>query len=229
MEEEIKEASKSDKVQALVDRLNKIQAKVYEDGRISYDDKAEWRALTLDIKWYGYVLRKKNVKNAWGRRIGTIWQAIPEDEATKRTRHFSAEWIKFSPPADHRNQCTTRCLYFLFCESIPYNSIRAEQNRIANKIYNRGICYGWNHEIVWGEILKQHDFIKIHLDKTIRRDMLANLLSGYGRILTHSSRHVAAVFNGKVYDSWNSMHGRCDSIYVQNEYALKVQEILRRL
>ena len=227
--ENTNEVNKSDKVQALVDKLNKIQAKVYEDGRISYDDKAEFRALTLDIKWYGYVLRKKNIKNAWGRRIGTIWQAIPADEVTKRTRHFSAEWIKFSPPADHHNQCTTRCLYFLFCEKVPYNSIRDEQNRIANALFNRGICYGWNFEVVWGEILKQHDFMKIYLNKTIRRDILAYNLQDCGRILTHSSHHVAAIFNGKVYDSWNSMHGRCDSIYVQNEYALKVQEILRCL
>ena len=92
--EEIKKVSKSDKVQSILDRLNKIQAKVYQDGRISYDDKAEWRALTLDIKWYGYVLRKENVKNAWGRKTGCIWKTVPECEVVKRTRHFSAECKK---------------------------------------------------------------------------------------------------------------------------------------
>ena len=39
--EENKEVRKRDKVQLIVDRLNKIQEKVYEDGQISYDDKVE--------------------------------------------------------------------------------------------------------------------------------------------------------------------------------------------
>lgn len=218
------------KVEELLKTMNDIQSRVFQGYGLDGEEKFTFRECAYLIKnTYGYVLRKRIVKNAWGRKTGCIWRAVPACEVVQRTRHFSAEWIKFSPPADHHNQCTTRCLYFLFCEKVPYNSIRDEQNRIANALFNRGICYGWNFEVVWGEILKQHDFMKICLNKTIRRDILAYNLQDCGRILTHSSRHVAAIFNGKVYDSWNSMHGRCDSIYVQNEYALKVQEILRRL
>ena len=242
MEEEIKEASKSDKVQALVDRLNKIQAKVYEDGRISYDDKAEWRALTLDIKWYGYVLRKKNVKNAWGRRIGTIWQAIPEDEATKRTRHFSAEWKKIDmTPNDGKptckGNCTTRSMSYCLQGIFTYREIEHEQYRLAAETNAKNGRY-WgdgrrkvrrNSTGTWDSIMFDLGYVWMSFagNRKIRRDNLAIALRNMEYpIITHSSGHVAVVDKGAVIDSWDSRHGRCDRILVKPEDTEKILEAL---
>lgn len=238
--EENKEARKSDKVQLIVDRLNKIQEKVYEDGQISYDDKVEWRALTLDIKWYGYVLRKKVVKNAWGRRIGTIWQAIPEDEVKKRTRHFAAEWKKIDmTPKDGKptckGNCTTRAMSFCLQGIFTYREIEHEQYRLAEEEnMKRGLFRGdgcskvhRNSSGTWDSIMIDLGYEWIKFNRTIRRDNLAVALRNMDYpIITHSSRHVAVVDKGVVVDSWDSRHGRCDRILVKPEDKERVLEML---
>lgn len=238
--EEIKEVSKSDKVQLLVDRLNKIQAKVYEDGRISYDDKAEWRALTLDIKWYGYVLRKKNVKNVWGKRIGTIWRAIPANEVAKRTRHFSAELKKIDmTPNDGKptckGNCTTRSMSYCLQGIFTYREIEHEQYRLANEVNAKHGRY-WgdgkrkvhrNSSGTWDTIMFDLGYVWMKFNHTVRRDNLALALRNIEYpIITHSSGHVAVVDKGVVVDSWDSRHGRCDRILIKPEDKKRVLEAL---
>ena len=238
--ENANEVSKTDKVQSLLDKLNKIQAKVYEYGQISYDDKAEWRALTHDIQWYGYVLRKKNVKNAWGRRIGTIWQAIPANEATKRTRHFSAELKKIDmTPNDGKptckGNCTTRAMSFCLQGIFTYREIEHEQYRLAEEANKKKGCY-WgdgrrkvrrNSSGTWDSIMFDLGYVWMKFNHTIRRDNLATALRNMDYpIITHSSGHVAVVDKGMVVDSWDSRHGRCDRILIHPEDKEKVLEAL---
>ena len=208
--------------------LNEIQSRVFEGHSLTADEMADWRLNALEIKMSGYVLHKRTVKNAWGRKTGVVWRAVPEGEVSTRRRHFCAEWVRFAPPADHRNECTTRGIFFVLGETEPYESIRAEQNLRSRNHFTRGTCYGWNHECVWGEVLEARGFVKLRLPKKTRRDVLASKLAGCGRILTHSSRHVAGILDGRVYDSWNSMHGRCDYLYCRVEMYDMVKEKLDR-
>ena len=234
------EESTVSKVQVLVDKLNKIQAKVYEDGRISYDDKAEWRALTLDIKWNGYVLRKKNIKNALGRRVGTIWRAIPADGVTKRTRHFSAELKKIDmTPNDGKptckGNCTTRAMSFCLQGIFTYREIEHEQYRLAAEANEKKGRY-WgdgrrkvhrNSSGTWDVIMLDLGYVWIKFNRTVRRDNLAVALRNIEYpIITHSSGHVAVVDKGFVVDSWDSRHGRCDRILIKPEDTDRVLQSL---
>lgn len=237
--EEVKEVSNSDKVQELLNRLNEIQAKVYEDGRISYDDKAEWRSLTIGIKLYGYVLRKKTIKNAWGRRIGTIWRAVPADEA-KRSRHFSAELKKIDmTPNDGKptckGNCTTRAMSFCLQGIFTYREIEHEQYRLAAEANEKRGCY-WgdgrrkvrrNSSGTWDSIMIDLGYVWMKFNHAIRRDNLAVALRNMDYpIITHSSGHVAVVDKGMVVDSWDSRHGRCDRILIKPDDKERVLEAL---
>ena len=209
--------------QEIVSELNRIQEAAYK-GKLEKTDKTLWHSLCADLALKGYKVRKRKVANLYGREKAALWFAERDDEG--RQRHFEAEWVKFDPPKNIKSECTTRCLFFVFGESLNYNAIRERQNLLAYRMYGQGRCYGWNHESVFKILLQERGFEKISFSRTIRRDRLAKALSGCGRILTHSSHHVAGIADGKVYDSWNSMHGRCNYIYLQKEF---VMEARRRL
>ena len=225
-------------VKQLVSRLNEIQSKIYRDGRITYDDKAEWKKLVLDIEWHGYVLRNKSIKNGFGRRIGTIWSAIPKDKVVKRTRHFSAELkIVNMKPNDGlstcKGDCTTRAMSFCLQGIFTYREIEHEQYRLAAE-KNKGFCRGDGRQKVrrnstgtWDMIMKDIGYVWVRLGKTVRRDNLAVALRDVSYpIITHSSGHVAVVDKGFVVDSWDSRHGRCDMILVKSEDTDTILEIL---
>ena len=234
------EESTVGKVQFLLDKLNKIQAKAYEDGQISCDDRAEWRALALDIKWYGYVLRKKAVKNAWGRRVGTIWQAIPADEVPKRTRHFSAELKKIDMrPNDGKptckGDCTTRSMSYCLQGMFTYREIEHEQYRLAAEVNEVRGCHRGdgrrkvrrNSSGTWDSIMLDLGYEWMKFNHAIRRDNLAVALRNIEYpVITHSSGHVAVVDKGFVVDSWDSRHGRCDRILIKPEDTDRVLQSL---
>ena len=211
-------------IEEMVAGLNKIQETAYT-RKLDQWEKFQWRNLCHEIGKQGFILHRKTVANLYGREKAVLWSAQKESEKP-RERHFEAEWVKFAPPRNAKNECTTRCFFYVFGETMSYNDIRQRQNELAREVFGQGRVHGWNNEKAYKILLHEHGFEKIVLPHKIRRDKLARLLTGCGRIVSKSSGHVAAIHDGKVYDSWNSMHGRCLWIYVENRF---MEEAKRRL
>ena len=228
------------RAQEILVRLNEIQEKAYNGEGIDAADRHEWKLLAAEIRTCGYVLRRNAVKNAWGRRIGTIWQAIPADEVTKRTRHFSAELKKIDmTPNDGKptckGNCTTRAMSFCLQGIFTYREIEHEQYRLAEEANRKKGCY-WgdgrrkvhrNSSGTWDSIMFDLGYVWMKFNHAIRRDNLAIALRNMDYpIITHSSGHVAVVDKGVVVDSWDSRHGRCDKILIKPDDKEKVLEAL---
>jgi hypothetical protein len=225
----------------MLDKINAIQAKIYRDGHLNYSDKAEWKYLTLQIGISGFVLRSKTIKDGFGRRISTIWSAVPIEEVSKRSRHFSAEWKNIDmTPNDGKptckGNCTTRAMSFCLQGIFTYREIEHEQYRLAaEKNAENGSYWGDGRRKVhrnttgtWDMIMKDLGYKWVRLGRKVRRDNLAVALQGMAYpIITLSSGHVAVVDRGAVVDSWDSRHGRCDMVMVKAEDIDKVVEILR--
>lgn len=194
--------------QELINRCNIIQAKVFEGG-ITRLEKNEFRDNSILLKNMGYKLSRRSIKTYDGRIIGVHWslKEIVVDNSINDC------WVKFAPPCDHSNQCTTRALFFCLNENIPYNDIRLEQNYKAKLKYHRGRCYGWNMKSVWETVLTDRDFVKIFLPHQIKAYRVAKILGCVNsRILVHANHHCLSVYGSKVYDSWNSTNKKCDYV-----------------
>ena len=231
------------KVNQLINRMNEIQTRIFGGCDVGRDERSEFsKCADIIQRTYGYVIRKKAVKNSSGRKIGCIWRTIPECEAVKRNRHFSAGWEKIDMrPNDGLptclGDCTTRAMSFCLKGRFTYREIEKRQYRIAEmKNQERGLHWGdgrkkshRNSFGVWDIIMKDLGYIWICLDRKTRRDNLAvSLMSIEYPIITHSSGHVAVVNEGSVIDSWDSRHGRCDRILVKGEDTRKIIDILKK-
>lgn len=230
------------KVEELLKTMNDIQSRVFQGYGLDGEEKFTFRKCAYLIKnVYGYVLRKRIVKNVWGRTTGCIWRAFPACEVAHRTRHFSAELKKIDmTPNDGkptcRGNCTTRSMAFCLQGIFTYREIEHEQYRLAAvKNEERGLCRGdYSRKVrrnsfgTWDIIMKDLGYGWIRLNCKVRRDNLAVLLREVSYpIITRSSGHVAVVENGYVIDSWDSRHGRCDMILVKNDDIDKIIDILR--
>ena len=188
-------------------------------GKAKWSD--EFRLNALEIKMSGFKLAKK--KGYENGIFQVIWRL--RGESGKSWKSFG-KWVEFSPvhtyKANGKCQCTTRCLFFCMEEAFSYDSIRREQERLAEVHHTK-----WNCEKAWGKFLTTHGFVKIELNKKIRRDRLAQRLKDIdARMCVHSSHHVSAIYKGDVYDSWDSRRGFADSLYVRKEHKSAVYEKL---
>lgn len=223
-------------IDEIVSRLNEIQANVYRGISLTAGDRFEWRNLANEIHMAGYVLRKKRVKNAYGRVVACIWRAVPMDGLKTRTRHFSAPLKKIDmTPNDGmstcKGNCTTRAMAYCLQGVFSYREIEHEQYRKAEEMNAKaGLFHGdyrrkkhRNTNGVWDSIMTDLGYVWVVFRKTIRRDRLAIMLNSIPYpLITSSSSHVAVIENGAVIDSWDSRHGRCFSVLVKSEDAEKV-------
>jgi len=205
----------------LISRLNTLQQKAIDNTGLKGKDLDEFHSLIREIRELGYKPRRRWVRNAFG-RVFRGWGARPV-----RRCDSHGKWIKDEHDKRHKNECTTRAIYFCLNHEIPYWDIREEQNRRAREWYGHGRCYGWNTEWVWGGILRDNGFVKIEVYGRIRQGVLAERLEKVDtRVIVHTNRHLSAIYNGAVYDDWDSRGKIVDAVYVKREFVEAVKEIL---
>lgn len=228
-------------INELVDILNHLQNVVYSGRNLSSDEKKTWTETVREIKANGYVVKKKT-HTFMGRKVGVSWRAVPAQEATKKSRNFSAEWkIVDMRPKDGKptckGDCTTRAMAYCLQEIASYREIEEEQYRLAEESNReKGLRWGdgrakvhRNSQGLWDKIMVDLGYSWVRFSRTVRRDNLACFLrkaSDSRPIISHSSGHVAVIDGGSVVDSWDSRHGRCDRILVYGNDLSKVKAIL---
>jgi len=210
--------------------MNRLQDKVFVEHRKLFgSEKALWTSCVLDVRKNGYVLKKKFVKNEFGRKVKVIWYAVPESELTKRSKKFKATWERIDMrPKDGlptcKGDCTTRAMAYCLRGESSYREIEREQYRFAEEA-NRAKGLRWgdgrsklhrNTVGIWDKVMLNRGYVWVSFRKTIRRDKLAELLHDMAYpVITESSGHVAVVFRGSVIDSWDSRQGRCKGVLVK--------------
>ena len=216
----------NDNIPTLLNRLNALQQKSIElydatgHGLVG-SEKDEFHAIIRRIQELGGRLRRRWVRNAFGRAIHGIWSV-----SRKRVCVHGA-WIKDEHDKRHNNECTTRAIYFCLNHEIPYWDIREEQNRRARGIYNHGRCYGWNTERVWGALLRDRGFVRLPVYGRVQNGRLAERLEKIDtRVIVHTNHHLSAVYNGAVVDDWDSRAKIVYAVYVKREFVEAVKEIL---
>lgn len=232
--------AKPNRIEEIVKRLNAIQSNIYANGRPTYTERQDWKLKAAELRLLGYVLRKKTVKNAFGRRIQTIWRAVPIGETARRTRHFTAELKRIDmTPNDGqptcRGNCTTRAMAYCLKGIFTYREIEHEQYRLADvDNRERGLYHGdhrrkthRNSFGTWDKIMLDLGYVWLELKKKVRRDRIAHCLREISYpMITHSRGHVAVVESGAVVDTWDSRHGRCDMIMLKAEDIDRVRDLL---
>lgn len=205
--------------------LNALQTKVSFGHLLNDTEKAIWWKNCQSIKNAGYKLKKRRVIGK-----GVEWYAT-----VPRERHFTAELVKVNMrPNDGKpfckGDCTTRAMAYCLQGVASYREIEEEQYRNA-ELKNRGRA-GWNHVHrntcgIWEITMLELGYVWVRLNKTIRRDNLAQMLSDIPHpIISESSGHVAVIDKGNVIDIWDSRHGRCKAILVDSNDVGIIGEIL---
>lgn len=206
----------------MLNNAQEMYLKAYRDGDsdLMRKWKNEFRLLALEVKMSGFKLSKKKDWSTGAFRV--IWRLRGE---SRKCWASEGKWIEFKPihnfKGDCRNQCTTRCIYHILDELIDYDSIRFEQERNAKEYCRQHSTrrIKWNYEQAWGKVLTDRGFVKVELRRKIRRDRLAQLTKSLEtKICTHSSHHLASIYRGDVYDSWDSRRCFVDTIYVKKEF-----------
>lgn len=209
--------------------MNQLQEKAFaEHKKLTGNDRVKWIECCIHIRGNGYVLKKKYIKNEFGRRSNVIWYAVPLAELAKRGK-FKATWERVNMrPNDGlptcMGDCTTRAMAYCLKGESTYREIEREQYQIAKKKNDKlGIHWGdgrvklhRNTYGVWDKVMLNRGYTWVKFKHTIRRDKLAVLLQDFTYpVITQSSGHVAPVFHGSVIDTWDSRGGRCNSVLVK--------------
>ena len=129
--------------------MNQLQEKVLtEHKKLHGCDQVKWVECCIRVRENGYVLKRKYIKNQFGRRVNVIWYAVPKDGVKKRSKKFAAAWERVDMrPQDGRptckGDCTTRDMAYCLKGTSTYREIESEQYRIAKeKNDERGIHWG---------------------------------------------------------------------------------------
>lgn len=136
------------------------------------------------------------------------------------------EWRYWNPrPPDHADagDCTTRAISF--CTGMEYGDVRRAQDEMSVVMTNT--ASNWNVDKVWTRILTESGWSILMLGKNARRGTLAKMVGGC-TCVTHSNGHVAAVFDGGVYDSWPSASEVVDWIVVPSAEKKRVMKNLAK-
>ena len=210
--------------------MNQLQEKILaKHKKLTGSDQVKWIECCIRIRENGYVLKRKYIKNEFGRRSNVVWYAVSQAELEKRGK-FKATWERVNMrPNDGlptcNGDCSTRAMAYCLKGVSTYREIEREQYRIAKEQNDkRGIHWGdgrvklhRNTNGVWDKIMLNRGYTWVKFRPGIRRDKLAALLSDLEYpVITQSSGHVAPVFHGSVIDIWDSRGGRCHSILVKN-------------
>ena len=198
-------AAKDMTLEELRQGLNDAQEKVWHST--SRAETRAWRdrfnALHNELKSRGYTIVKYR---ALVKGNPPTWSVFERADKT---------FVFYRPQeTTHTNQCTTRAFSKAFGEN--YTAIRAEQERRA-----RAIGHKWNDYQTTDAVMAARGFVKITLKAgAIRVGEIARTLNftkavigcqgrAYGR-----SRHLVAVQDGHVYDSWDSTSSYANRAYV---------------
>lgn len=130
-------------------------------------------------------------------------EAKPKGQQKKNCQFFEL----YDPrPADVtlKGDCTTRCL----CACLgtdDYKAVRAMQDMAARR---GGYGAKWNRRGVWDSILVAKGWKYLKIRRGTKRWEIAMAMKGLPEtVCTISSRHTAAVRDGKVLDRWESQNG----------------------
>lgn len=218
-----------------IENLNKIQERAFTGHKLDPNERNEWAFNVLAVKSAGYVLKKKRIKNSYGKSIGIIWYAT-----TPRKCTFAAPLVKVDMrPKDGKpfckTDCTTRAMAYVLKGAASYREIEKEQYRKAEE-KNREMGIHWgdyrskyhrNTDGIWDKVILEFGYIWVKLYRRIRRDKLAKLLANIENpIITESANHVAIIERGNVIDTWDSRRGMCGRILVSVNDVQKVRKYI---
>lgn len=216
-------------VKTILDKMNLIQKNVFERYFITPMVKREFRQLSASLRKFGYRAKSKKVRNAFGKTIGCIWSAVPLEEATKNANRRNGECQFVYTDVRPKNRrtlkgdCTTRAMTYCLSGKMSYDEIEREQYALAARMGTRRNSTG-----TWEIVITKRGYDKISLNCKIKRSVLAHLLAGVisHPIISRSSGHVAVIDKDGVHDTWDSRGGKCDRLYVFNEDAESIQQLL---
>ena len=206
-------------IDTLVARLNDLQGRVYRNhAPLTSDEKNEWRETANEIRSNGYVLRRRRGKDG-----KVMWWAVSADDATLRNSECPFIFTDVRPNDGARTlhgDCTTRAMTFVLGGTMTYRQIESEQYARAAREKSRGRRVRRNSNSVWDMVILSRGWVKIALNRALKRSVVGRLLSGkiHAPVISLSRGHVAAIDeNGAVRDTWDSRGGRVRAIYVRKE------------
>jgi hypothetical protein len=210
-------------IDELVGKLNVLQAKCYDKGALSVEEKGEWSATCLAIRMQGYSLKHRK---GWdGDKRICRWWAVSNNATTGRNTECQYVYTDVRPNDGMRvlkGDCTTRAMTFILNGSMSYREIESLQYRLAYSAQAQGRNVRRNSTTIWSKVLLDRGYSELMFagGQKIKRSVLGRMFNSG---LTHpiasiSKGHVAVIdTDGIVRDTWDSRGGRCYKLLVHND------------
>ena len=211
-------------VETCIRNMNELQRRAVA-RRLDKAEKACWKTLCRTVRQNGYTLRHRSVRDAFGNVTGCVWSAVKGNDPTDRNGECPFVYTD-NRPKDRRTlkgDCTTRCMTYALNGTMTYDEIERRQYELAEERGTRRNTRG-----TWDAILTEHGFVTITLSRKVKRSVLASILSGLltKPVASRSSKHVAAIDNDGVHDTWDSRGGMVYEIFVAAEDVDGVKRVL---
>lgn len=219
-------------IDELVGKLNVLQAKCYDNGTLSVEERSVWSATCYAIRSQGYSLKHRR---GWdGDKRVCRWWAVSNNATNGRNTECRYVYTDVRPDDGMRvlkGDCTTRAMTFILNGSMTYREIESLQYHLAYSAQAQGKNVRRNSTTIWTKVLLDRGYNEVMFayGKKVKRSILGRMFNSG---LTHpiasiSKGHVAVIdTDGIVRDTWDSRGGRCYKLLIHNDDMGRVSRCL---